>query len=77
MAKQRLNEERGARRAAALRARFSKVSDRSFGRTGIFRARENASAGAGPDRNAGAVGKSILIWAVIGVAAYFLGTLLT
>lgn len=82
MTKPRLNEERGARRAAALKARFRKVSDRSFGRTGLFRTSEkstakNPAAGTSPGGNAGSFGKSILIWFAIGVAAYVLGTILT
>jgi hypothetical protein len=77
MTKPRLNEERGARRAAALKSRFRKVSDRSFGRTGIFRASEPASTVSGSGMRSGSLGKSILIWLAIGVAAYSLGTLLT
>lgn len=77
MTKPRLNEERGARRAAALKARFRKVSDRSLGRTGLFQASEKSTASAGSGGNASPLGKNILIWLAIGMAAYVLGTLLT
>ena len=77
MTRPRLNEERGARRAAALKSRFRKVSARSFGSRAIFRAGDPSSTVSGPGMTSGSLGKSILIWLVIGVAAYSLGTLLT
>ncbi|WP_346892249.1 hypothetical protein [uncultured Roseibium sp.] len=72
-----INEERGARRAAALKKRFRKVSNRSFGNRAIFRTGEPSSAASGSGMSSGSLGKSVLIWLAIGVAAYFLGTLLT
>ncbi|WP_346911556.1 hypothetical protein [uncultured Roseibium sp.] len=77
MTKPRLNEKRGARRAAALKSRFRKVSDRSFGRTGMFKASSPSSTASASRMSSGSLGKSILIWLAIGVAAYSLGTLLT
>jgi len=72
-----INEDRGARRAAALKKRFRKVSDRSFGRFGTFRAGKPSSTGATPGGGPGSFGRKVVIWLAIGAAAYALGTVVT
>ncbi|NVK34622.1 MAG: hypothetical protein HWE23_09095 [Rhodobacteraceae bacterium] len=63
-----INEERGARRAAELKKRFSRVSKRSLGSSSpiesIDRRLSNAS-GLGVSS-----GRSILIWVGIGLIAF-------
>ncbi|MFD1697019.1 hypothetical protein [Roseibium aestuarii] len=73
MARPGLNEERGARRAAELKARFSRVSSRALG-SGT-RLRVPGYGGRGRT-NLTASGRALGIWLALGVAAFVVGSFL-
>ncbi len=66
MTGRRLNEERGARRAAELRARFSEISNRAF------RRRRLRVPGYGSKRrtNLTSSGRALVVWLAISIAGF-------
>lgn len=71
MKRSRLNEERGARNAADLKARFKHVSDRAFRSNRRVRV---AGYGGQGRTNLTSSGRALAIWLVIGLVAFAVGS---